>query len=216
MSTAPSDLLTSCALIGTSTWSDALDECGIAGVVKGLTQRGGQGRFAGFAVTARQSVDRLGSFGRADLGIGKILDAAGPGAVLMIGMGGAEVSTFGGLAAMAAKMKGIAGVVIDGGCRDVGEISATGLWTASRHVVPTTGKTRVRLESLGEGANIGGVRVKNGDLVIGDDTGVVVIPQNEITRVLKIAESMLAKDLEVEKGLKAGKSFAEATAAAKF
>jgi regulator of RNase E activity RraA len=212
----PSDLLTSCALIGTSTWSDALDECGIAGVVRGLARRSGQGRFAGFAVTARQSVDTLGSFGRMDFGIGKILDAAGPGAVLMIGMGGAEVSTLGGLAALAAKMKGVAGIVIDGACRDVDEIASTGLWVSSRHLVPTSGKTRARLETLGMEANVGGVRVRNGDLVIGDDTGIVVVPQHEITRVLKIAEQMMAKDMAVEKALKAGKSFAEATAAAKF
>ena len=161
-------------------------------------------------------MDILGSFGRADLGIGKILDAAGPGAVLMIGMGGAEVSTFGGLAAMAAKMKGIAGVVIDGACRDVAEIAATGLWTATRHVVPTTGKTRVRLEELNGVVNVGGIAVRNGDLIVGDDTGIIAVPQQEISRVLKIAEAMLSKDLEVEKGLKAGKSFAEATAATKF
>lgn len=208
----PADFLASCALIGTSTWSDALDECGISGVVKGLTQRSGQGRFAGFAVTARQSVDVLGSFGRMDLGIGKIIEAAGPGAVLMIGMGGAEVSTLGGLAALAAKMQGIAGVVIDGACRDLAQIATTDLWVASRHVVPTTGKSRVRLESLGDGANVGGVKVKNGDLVVGDDTGIVVVPRAEIPRVLKIAEAMMAKDLEVEKALKAGKSFSEATA----
>jgi len=167
-------------------------------------------------VTARQSVDTLGSFGRMDLGIGKILDAAGPGAVLMISMGGAEVSTLGGLAALAAKMKGVVGIVIDGACRDVDEIADTGLWVSSRHVVPTTGKTRVRLETIGADANIGGVRVRNGDLVIGDDTGIVVVPQHEITRVMKIAEQMLVKDMAVEKALKAGKSFAEAAAAAKF
>jgi regulator of RNase E activity RraA len=212
----PSGLLSSCALIGTSTWSDALDECGIAGVVRGLTRRGGHGRFAGFAVTARQSVDTLGSFGRMDLGIDKIIDAAGPGAVLMIGMGGAEVSTLGGLAALAAKTKGIAGVVIDGACRDLDQIADTGLWVSTRHVVPTTGKTRVRLESLGDGANVGGVRVHNGDLVIGDDTGIVVVPQAEITRVLTIAEQNMAKDVAVEKALKAGKSLAEATAMTKF
>ena len=45
-------LLQRCQTIGTSTWSDALDACGISGVVRGLVQRSGHGRFAGFAVTA--------------------------------------------------------------------------------------------------------------------------------------------------------------------
>ena len=216
MSDDTAALLARCALIGTSTWSDALDSYGISGVLRGLTQRSGHGRMAGFAQTARQSVDTLGSFGRSDLGITKILDAAKPGAMLMIGMGGAEVSTLGGLAALAAKMKGIAGVMIDGACRDLAEIAASELWVASRHVVPTTGKTRVNLEALGEPTNVGGVRVSAGDLVIGDDTGMVVVPQAEIGRVLKIAEQMLAVDREVEKALRAGKSFAEAAAGAKY
>ena len=44
------ELLQRCNGIGTSTWSDALDQCGISGVVRGIVQRSGRGRFAGFAV----------------------------------------------------------------------------------------------------------------------------------------------------------------------
>ena len=47
------ELLRRCMAIGTSTWSDALDQCGISGVVRGLVQRSGRGRFAGAAVIER-------------------------------------------------------------------------------------------------------------------------------------------------------------------
>jgi hypothetical protein len=47
-------LLSRCERIATSTWSDALDESAITGVVTGLSQRSGSGRFAGYAVTARE------------------------------------------------------------------------------------------------------------------------------------------------------------------
>jgi|SRR5947207_3989656 len=209
-------LLARCARLGTSTWSDALDECGIDGVVRGLTQRSGHGRFAARAVTARETAGRHGAFARNEFGVAKMIAATGPGRVLMADLGGAEISTFGGLAGLATAMRGAAAVVIDGACRDVEEIRATGLWLASRSVTPTTGKTRLRLESMGEPVTIGGIAVRQDDLVIGDDTGIVVVPNAELARVLALAEKMLATDLAIEQALKAGQSFAEAAAAANY
>ena len=209
-------LLRRCKAIGTSTWSDALDQCGISGVVRGLVQRSGGGRFAGFAVTARERAGTLGSFPRAEFGVGKMIAAIEPGDVLMADVGGADISTFGGLAALATRKRGAAAVVIDGGCRDVEEIRASGLWLASRSVTPTTGKTRLKLEALGEPVTIGGISVKPGDLVAGDDTGIVVVPRSDLARVLEAAERMLATDAAVEQALHAGKSFSEAAAAANY
>ena len=209
-------LLQRCKAIGTSTWSDALDQCGISGVVRGLVQRGGGGRFAGFAVTARERAGTLGSFPRAEFGVGKMIAAIEPGDVLMADVGGADISTFGGLAALATQKRGAGAVVIDGGCRDVEEIRASGLWLASRSVTPTTGKTRLKLEALGEPVTIGGISVKPGDLVAGDDTGIVVVPRSDLARVLEAAERMLATDAAVEQALHAGKSFSEAAAAANY
>jgi len=210
------ELLQRCKAIGTSTWSDALDACGISGVVRGLAQRSGSGRFAGFAVTARESAGALGSFPRAEFGVGKMIAAVGPGQVLMADVSGAEISTFGGLAALATQKRGAAAVVIDGGCRDLEEIRATELWLASRFVTPTTGKTRLKLETIGAEVTIGGAAVRAGDLVVGDGTGIIVVPRGELDRVLAQAERMLATDGEVEKALHAGKSFSEAAAAASY
>jgi regulator of RNase E activity RraA len=209
-------LLQRCKVIGTSTWSDALDQCGIAGVVRGLVQRSGLGRFTGFAVTARERAGTLGSFPRAEFGVGKMIAAIEAGDVLTADVGGADISTFGGLAALATQKRGAAAVVIDGGCRDVEEIRATGLWLASRSVTPTTGKTRLKLEALGEPVTIGGIPVQLGDLVAGDDTGIVVIPKGDLARVLETAERMLKTDAAVEQALHAGKSFSEAAAAANY
>ena len=210
------ELLQRCKSIGTSTWSDALDACGISGVVRGLLQRSGRGRFAGFAVTARERAGELGSFPRADFGVGKMIAALEPGGVLMADLGGADVSTFGGLAALATKQRGAAAVVIDGGCRDVEEIRATELWVASRCVTPMTGKTRLKLESLNQPVRIGGISVEPGDLVISDDTGILVIPKSDLARVIEAAERMLATDAAVEKAIEAGKSFSEAAVAADY
>jgi regulator of RNase E activity RraA len=209
-------LLSRCAGIGTSTWSDALDEFGIHGVVQGMMRRSGQGRIAGFATTARHIRGALGDFERADFAVGRLVAASAPGRVLMVDAGGAAISTFGGLASLAAKARGAAAVVIDGACRDVDEIQSAGLWLASRWVTPLTGKTRLKLQALGEPVSIGGVPVSEGDLVVGDDTGIVVVPRAQLRDVLAQAERILEVDFAVERGIKEGRTFAEAAAAANY
>ncbi|HWI83709.1 RraA family protein [Ramlibacter sp.] len=209
-------LLARCARMGSSTWSDALDACGIAGVVQGIPRRAGEGVAVGFAATARHEWGPLGDFDRADFAVGRLVAATGPGRVLMVDVGGAAISTFGGIASLAAAGRKATAVVIDGGCRDTDEIRATGLTLAARWVTPTTGKTRLRLQSMGEPVTLGGVTVSEGDLVVVDDTGIAVVPRQELARVLAEAERILAVDHAVEQGVRAGKSFAEAAADANY
>jgi len=216
MSSAEQALLARCVRMGSSTWSDALDALDIAGVVQGIARRSGEGRMVGFAATARHTWGPLGAFDRADFAAGKFVAAAGPGRVLMVDMGGAAISTFGGLAAASAKRQQAAGVVIDGGCRDVDEIRSAGLWLASRWVTPVTGKTRLKLQALGEPVTIGGVTVREGDLVVGDETGIVVVPHADIARALEEAERIFEIDLAVERGIQEGKTFGEAAATANY
>jgi regulator of RNase E activity RraA len=209
-------LLARCAAIGASSWSDALDELGIDGVLQGITQRSGGGRMCGFAVTARQVPGRLGEFEKSDFAVGRLVAATGPGKVLMVDVGGAPISTLGGLASYAASRQGATGVVIDGGCRDVEEIRATGLWLASRWVVPTTGKRRLQLQPMGGTVAVGGIQVSQGDLVVGDDSGIVVVPRARLEEVLARAERIVAVDAEVEERIRRGESFASAAAASGY
>ncbi|CAM3928620.1 RraA family protein [Bordetella muralis] len=216
MSDSDQALLARCAAIGTSTWADAMDTLGIAGVTQGITRRAGLGRIVGFAVTARHVWGELGDFEKADFAVGRLVAATGPGRVLMVDAGGTCISTFGGIASLAASKRDATAVVIDGACRDVDEIQATGLWLASRHVTPLTGKTRLRLQAMGEPVTIGGVEVEEGDLVVGDDTGLVVIPRGRVDEVLVAAQEALAVDERVEQSVREGMSFAEAAAAANY
>lgn len=209
-------LLDECARIASSTWSDALDTLGVAGVVQGIPRRSGQGRISGFAVTARHVHGGLGEFDRADFAVGRLVAATGPGKVLMVDAGGTAISTFGGIASLAASRRGATAVVIDGACRDVDEIQAAGLWLASRSVTPLTGKTRLRLQAMGESVTVGGVRVAEGDLVVGDDTGLVVVPRALLQDALAAARKALAVDEKVEAGIRAGLSFADAAARADY
>lgn len=209
-------LLKQCADIPSSTWADALDMLGLHGVLQGISQRAGSGRVLGFASTARHVVGRLGDFTPSDFAVGRLVAATGPDTVLMVDAGGAEVSTFGGIASLAAVKRGALAVVIDGACRDVDEIRDTGLWMASRFVTPLTGKRRLRLCEMGGVINMGGVQVAQGDLIIGDETGIVVVPRARMKEVLGVALEALAVDERVERGVREGLEFAESAAAAGY
>lgn len=208
----PAALLRRCREIGTATWSDALDELGLQGVVSGLPKRCGTGRCAGFAVTVRGEVGEAGSVPVAEFGQDRMVAAAGPTQVLMVELGGAEVSGMGGVVALAARRKGIEAVIIDGGCRDVEDISACGLWVATRHVTPRTGKRRVRLGHFNQPARVGSVLVHAGDLVVGDGTGIVVVPRARIAEAIAIAERGKSADQRMEGAIEAGQSLTQAAA----
>jgi regulator of RNase E activity RraA len=199
-----------------STWSDAMDACGLDGVIRGLTQRSGKGRFAAFAVTALETVGACGQFPRSAFGVGELINAVGPGQALLVDMGGADVSTFGGLASLATTRKGAAAVVIDGGCRDIDEMRSCGLWLASRFVTPVTGKTRLKLESINEPVTIGGKAVRPGDIVVGDDTGIVVVPRDAVAKVITEAKKMLSIDHAMQVAIEKGASFKEAASDANY
>jgi 3-hexulose-6-phosphate synthase/6-phospho-3-hexuloisomerase len=203
------DILERCRLVATSTWSDALDTLGIAGVMHGLTLRAGSGRVAGIAMTVKETVEPFGNQLVDAFAVGRFLDAVGPGEVLVIEMSGAAVSTFGGLAARASVQRGAVGVVIDGGCRDVEDIRASGLWLCSRHVTPVSGKGRVKVDAINVQTTVCGVVVNPGDYIIGDETGVVCIPYGLIGDALLIAEDLTRRDQSFSESLCAGEMFGE-------
>src|SRR6476659_443865 len=106
------------AKLATPTLANALDDVGFEGVLAGLAQMVPGTRCVGRAVTVREITGSRGDFTSEDFGVGKVIDAARTGDVLVIDNSGHCVSTFGGLATLAAKLKGVAGLVADGGVRD--------------------------------------------------------------------------------------------------
>jgi 3-hexulose-6-phosphate synthase/6-phospho-3-hexuloisomerase len=204
--------ITRCRRIATSTWSDALDQLGIRGVVEGITPRTGADRIAGRAITVREEVQPLGAFAIEEFAVGRMLQAATAGDVLVVDMGGAAVSTLGGLAAQAAVARGIAGVLIDGGCRDLDEVRSTALWVASRHVTPVSGKGRVCVTAINEPVHLGGIAVSPGDYVIADLTGIVVVTASRMREALEIAEHLERQDGRFRAAISTGRAFAEIAA----
>ena len=191
----PHALVGRCARIATSTWSDALDRLGLAGVLNGLERRAGSLPFAGPVVTVAEDVGALGTADPGAFGIDQILASASPGdAILVRQVGDPPASAIGGLAALAARRHGVAGIVVDGACRDLDELDAVGLPILSRSATPASGRGRARITGLNVPLRFPGFEVAPGDLLVADTTGVVILPFGRLTELLQVAEARAASD----------------------
>ena len=205
-------ILAAFATLATPTIANALDDVGFGGVCLGLGQIVPGTRTVGRAVTVRHVVGARGDYSSADFKVGHMIDAASPGNVIVVDMGGHAVSTWGGLATLAAKVKGIGGLVVDGGVRDHEEMLQHRLPVFARHMTPLTGRTRLQLAAIGEPIRCGGVRVRAGDIIVADGSGVVVIPTEHAKKVAELATQYTNDDHAAEADLRAGLSFRETMA----
>lgn len=205
-------LLTALCGVSTSALAAALDEMEIDGVLHGLAPLLPGLRFAGPAVTAKQTCGPRGSFAPEEFRVDRIIDTAHPGDVIVIDNGGQPVSSWGGLASYAARRKGVAGLVVDGAVCDVEEIEDYRFPVCTRHVVPISGRSRVRLEAVNEPVTICGVTVAPGDIIVADRSGTVCLPCGAAEDVLHRARLLMQEDDRAITEMDSGMSFLEALA----
>lgn len=172
--------------------SDALDKLGMRGAVIGLSSLTVRGRICGRVVTVKLGPP-LETISKRHLGVAAI-DAAKAGDIIVLENPHVDVSGWGGLLSLAAKRKGIAGVIVDGGCRDIDEAYELGLPVFARAAVPVTARGRIAEHSHGDPVTIGGVGVAMGDLVVADGSGVAFIPASQASAVLDVAEAIFARE----------------------
>ena len=149
--------------------------------------------------------------------VGDFLDDVDPGQIVVIDNGGRTYCTvWGDLMSISATRRGIGGTVIDGVCRDLPTIRKLSykIFTKGHYMV--TGKDRVEVDSVNVPVSISGVQVKPGDIILGDDTGVVVIPAEMAESVLSAAREIADKEAKIEAGLAAGLSLRQARAQVQY
>ena len=117
---------------------------------------------------------------------------------------------FGELSAVSLATRGVAGCVIDGGCRDTRFIADEGFPVFARFVTPEDSTWRWRVTATQEPIEIGGVRIEPGDWVVGDEDGVVVVPRGVAPEVLAEAERKAGTENEIRDAVRAGTSPLEA------
>lgn len=111
---------------------------------------------------------------------------------------------FGELSATSLAARGVAGCVLDGGCRDVDFIRTAGFPVFCAHVTPEDSTGRWELEATQVPVTIGAVRVEPGDWVVGDEDGVVVVPSAVAADVLQEAEEKAARESEIRAAVRDG------------
>jgi regulator of RNase E activity RraA len=123
--------------------------------------------------------------------VGDYLDAVDAGSVVVLDNAGRLYCTVWGdiLTALAHK-KGIAGTAIFGVCRDTKKARELGYPIYSSGRFMRTGKDRAEVADVGVAVSLGDVQVRPGDIVLGDDDGVVVIPRSDEAKVLEIARGV--------------------------
>ncbi len=199
--------------LATSTLANALDEVGVHhNVIVAIKAVAPGFRFVGPAVTVKETSGSYGSFTSADFKVGQMIDAARAGDVIVVDAGGAAYSTWGGMASYAAKLKGVAGLLVDGGVRDLEEMVAFEFPVFARHLVPTTGRTRLKVEAVNVPVAVDGVAVAPGDIIAADGTGAVCLPAGRAEEIVALAEAFARDDDAAVDDLKKGLSFSQAMA----
>jgi 4-hydroxy-4-methyl-2-oxoglutarate aldolase len=108
-----------------------------------------------------------------------------------------------------AKARGAAGIVLDGGTRDVRDLIDLGFPTYCRFSTPVLAHGRFQVEDFEVPISVSGqvqerVQVNPGDFVLGDDDGVVIIPEPLVEDVLKYSEAATTAEAEIRKALEGG------------
>jgi len=158
-------------------------------------------RMAGPAVTLRVHTADI-------LMVGIALSQCPKGSVLVIdGQGELNTALWGEVTTLAARLKGLQGVVIDGAIRDLYKIHRDKFPVFARAVVPNAGGAQYAGE-INVPVQCGGAIVHPGDWIVGDEDGVVVVPQERLEMVIDAARRLAIVEKKIEKEVAKGKDLA--------
>jgi len=136
------------------------------------------------------------------------VDVAEKGQVIVIDAGGVGPAVWGELATHGAMQKKIAGIVVNGAIRDTSDIRKLKFPVFSKLSTPNAGEPK-GLGKIGVPVTVGGVTVKNGDWIIGDDDGVVCIPREKSAEITNRAMSVLEQENRLRVEIDRGSTLAE-------
>lgn len=199
--------------VGTSNVGDALDELGVPdqGLSPALMPLSGT-TVAGWAYTIEgESVAYEGTGDPAKM---QACNGVQPGDLTVWASGGTGVCYFGELIALGMQERGCRGAVVDGGVRDVAWLRQHEfpVFATYRSPIQSIGRWRVKAwqEPLAvAGATTPVVVVNPGDFVLGDDDGVICVPADLVDEVLKRAEALTAKEIDIRAALAEGLTLSE-------
>jgi regulator of RNase E activity RraA len=189
--------------------SDALDTLGLPGAVIGVRPLWPVSRVVAGRVRTIQAGPRSASAAGEHIGSPLIVAAEADDVIAIANDGREDVSCWGGILSAAAVKRGIAGVLIDGACRDIAESQALALPVFGRAVVPVSARGRIVQTAMDVPIEFGGVAVHSGDYVVADSSGVVFVPADAAARVIELALRIVAREAAMVAAVENGESVVE-------
>lgn len=187
--------------VETSIVSDALDRHNLGGVITGLTPVHPHHRAVGRA--RPMQFERAESEGPTNFPYA-MLEELAEGWVFVISNPDPTLSCWGGLASKLATAAGLNGVVIDGGYWDARAIREGSFPVFGRGATPRSSQGRMRVASIGGSIQVEGVEVGEGDIVVADYTGTVIVPEELVEAVAETVATIRTEEQEVDKAIEAG------------
>ena len=186
------DLIAKINSVGTATLSSQLRKHGLNNVsIDGLSSTQPGVRLVGLARTLRFLPNREDLFAAHGGGYNaqkQAFDGLNPGDVLVMDCRqDAAAGTLGDVLALRAKVRGAVGIITDGGLRDVAAVTALGLptWHGGAHPA-VLGRKHVPWD-IDQTIACGGATVQPGDVIVGDDDGLLVIPRTMVEEIVDAA-----------------------------
>ncbi len=138
------------------------------------------------------------------------LQLARPGEVLVVGTERSSRAVLGELFATEAERRGLAGIVVDGFCRDLAGLRRLEIAVFARGTTPASGSA-LKLAHTPGTVSCGGVAISDGDIVVGDDDGVIAASAARIEAALPAADEIERAEERVLEGLRGGSGLAALT-----
>ncbi len=194
------------AQIGSSLVSDALDGVGLRhqSLAPGYSPLIADKVLMGYAFPTRlEATDEIPEVPYVGLLAG--LDAIGPGEVWVGATGGfRDAALWGELLSTACMASGAVGALLDGYIRDRDVIRSLGFPVLSRGADPRDINGRGEVVARNVTVEVDGVTVRPGDLVVGDDDGVVIVPEEVIDEVVGVAVEKTSSESQFRQAVREG------------
>jgi len=198
------NLLAAFMKVSTANISDAMHRTGeLRGLKPVWVGKPGELKFAGPAVTVRTYNGDWSAPVQA-------IDHASPGDVIIIDACQGEIAIWGELATNSCRSKGVAGVVIDGAVRDIDDIRNMKFPLFARHFTPTAGEPK-GFGEINAPIEISGRRIEPGDWIIGDESGVVVVPKKMAMEMANRAIDVNEKENRIREEIQRGSTLGKTT-----
>jgi len=188
--------------------SDALDKLSLKGAVTGIQRFSTDRRIAGRVLTVK--LDR--AEGRANTRhlCTAAIESADPGDILVIEQRtGLDAASWGGNLSLGAKVRGVAGVIVEGPVRDIDDSRRLDFPVFARNATAKTARGRIVEVATNQPIQVGDIIVSPGDYAIADASAVVFIAAAEIQRVIETAEQIMAREEAMAQAIREGQPISQ-------